>query len=111
MLQYLYEWIQNMAFYLVIVTAAIQVLPGKEYKKYVQFFTGMVTILLCLSPILKLTNVEYRLTDLYRSKEYERAKKEVEEYGKLFEEDKFLDFLPEIYPDQLIEVEAITIDE
>lgn len=54
----LYEWIQNLVCYLVIFTAVLEVLPGKEYKKYIQFFAGLVLILLLVTPILKVTGME-----------------------------------------------------
>lgn len=97
MFEYLYEWIQNLAFYLVIITAAIQILPGKSYKKYVQFFSGMVLILLMLSPILKLTGIESQFYDLYHSREYELEKEEIEKQKNYFKDLDILDFLPEEY--------------
>ena len=46
MLDAMYEWMKNLAFYLVIVTAALEVLPREAYRKYVRFFAGIVLILL-----------------------------------------------------------------
>lgn len=97
MFDYLYEWIQNMAFYLVIVTALLQVLPGKEYKKYVQFFSGMVMILLMLTPLLKLTGIEKQFYELYHNREYEMEREEIERQKDYFEDFDILDFLPEKY--------------
>ncbi|CDB01205.1 putative uncharacterized protein [Lachnospiraceae bacterium CAG:215] len=34
MLDAMYEWMKNLAFYLVIVTAALEVLPREAYRKY-----------------------------------------------------------------------------
>ncbi|HAX51460.1 stage III sporulation protein AF [Muricomes intestini] len=97
MLNYLYEWIKNLAFFLVIVTAVLQVIPGTGYKKYVQFFSGMVMILLMLTPILKLVGMENQFYELYHSKEYELSKKEIEEQQKYFENLDIMDFLPDEY--------------
>ena len=96
MFDYIYEWIQNLAFYLVIVTAVLQIIPGKGYKKYVQFFSGMVMILLMLTPILKLTGIETRFYDLYHSQEYEMERKEIEKQKSYFEDLDILDFLLQI---------------
>ena len=97
MLNYLYEWIKSLAFFLVIVTAVLQVIPGTGYKKYVQFFSGMVMILLMLTPILKLVGMENQFYELYHSKEYELSKKEIEEQQKYFENLDIMDFLPDEY--------------
>ena len=35
---YFYEWTQNLAYYMVILTIVMQLLPSDNYKKYVQFF-------------------------------------------------------------------------
>ncbi|CUX43234.1 stage III sporulation protein AF [Clostridium sp. C105KSO13] len=97
MLDYLYEWIQTLAFFLVIVTAVLQVIPGTGYKKYVQFFSGMVMILLMLTPVLKLVGMENHFYELYHSKEYELSKDEIEEQQKYFEDQDIMDFLPDEY--------------
>lgn len=120
MFDYIYEWIQNLAFYLVIVTAVLQIIPGKGYKKYVQFFSGMVMILLMLTPVLKLTGIETRFYDLYHSQEYEMEKKEIEKQKDYFEDLDILDFLPDEYGQEEqnaeddkngIEVEEIQVGE
>lgn len=97
MFDFLYQWIQNMAFYLVIVTALLQLLPGKGYKKYVQFFSGMVMILLMLTPLLKLTGIDKQFYELYHSREYEMEKEEIEKQKDYFENLDILDFLPDEY--------------
>lgn len=66
MFAYLYEWIRNVAFYLVLVTALLHVLPRSGYQKYIRFFTGLVLILLVLAPVLKLFQMEEELRDVYR---------------------------------------------
>ena len=66
MFAYLYEWIRNVAFYLVLVTALLHVLPRSGYPKYIRLFTGLVLILLVLAPVLKLFQMEEELRDAYR---------------------------------------------
>ena len=57
MLDYIYQWIENIAFYLVIIVAVIQMAPGTHYKKYIQFFAGLILILMMAGPILKIFNI------------------------------------------------------
>lgn len=70
MFDYLYEWIQNIAFYLVLVTAVLHAVPDKAYKKYVRFFTGLVLILMIVTPVLKLFGTDIKLADLYEDMDY-----------------------------------------
>ena len=78
MFAYLYEWIRNVAFYLVLVTALLHVLPRSGYQKYIRFFTGLVLILLVLSPVLKLFQMEEELRDAYRDDSWLEQLEEIE---------------------------------
>lgn len=78
MFAYLYEWIRNVAFYLVLVTALIHVLPRSGYQKYIRFFTGLVLILLVLAPVLKLFQMEEELRDAYRDDSWLEQLEEIE---------------------------------
>lgn len=54
MFEYLYEWLQNISYYLILVTAVTYVLPSGSYRKYIRFFTGLVLIFMLLTPVLNL---------------------------------------------------------
>ena len=56
MLDYIYEWMENIAFYLVMLVAIMQMVPGEHYKKYIRFFAGMILILMLIGPIFKIFN-------------------------------------------------------
>lgn len=76
MLDYCYETISDLSGFLVLSAVILQLLPGKEYRKYIRFYLGLVLISLVLGPILKLKEV--RLPELEKdSYEFER------ELGKL----------------------------
>lgn len=79
MFVFLYEWIRNVAFYLVIITAIIQILPNDTYKKYIHFFTGLVLILLLMTPILKILGMENLSDPLWKK---ERLKLKLEKIEK-----------------------------
>ena len=38
MLEEVYKWIQNIAVYLVVVTAMLHAVPGKDYERYFQHY-------------------------------------------------------------------------
>lgn len=96
MLDAAYEWIKNLAFYLVIMTAVLEVLPGDTYRKYIRFFTGLVMILLVVTPILKLTGSYGQFQAKYQRKEQE-FQMEIERQRKIFEEADICGFLTEEY--------------
>lgn len=79
MLESIYGWIRNIAFYLVMVTVLFHMLPDTDYKKYIRFFTGLILILLLTEPVLKLLDIDYWVTDLYESEEYQRQIQRMEE--------------------------------
>ena len=60
MLEYIYEWIGNIAFYMIMVTAVLHLLPNSDYQKYIRFFTGLVLILLLADPLLEFTGMARR---------------------------------------------------
>ncbi|MCI9440549.1 MAG: stage III sporulation protein AF [Ruminococcus sp.] len=97
MVESIYTWMQNIVFYLVIVTAVLEVLPGGNYQKYIRFFTGLVLMILLLTPVLSLAGVKETFTELYHGYEYEQYKREIEEQEKYFEDLDLFEFLPEEY--------------
>lgn len=79
----LYEWLQNLAFYLVLVTAILHMIPETGYKKYIQFFTSLVLIIMLVSPILQILGTEITLADFYQESEFEiEVEQKLEEWQK-----------------------------
>lgn len=79
----LYEWLQNLAFYLVLVTAILHIIPETGYKKYIQFFTSLVLIIMLVSPILQILGTEVTLADFYQESEFEiEVEQKLEEWQK-----------------------------
>ena len=48
----LYGWMRNLACYFIFLSAVMHFLPDNNYKKYIQFYMGLLLILLLLSPVL-----------------------------------------------------------
>lgn len=74
MFEKIYQWLQDISFYMILVTAVTYVLPANSYRKYIRFFTGLVLIMMLLTPVMGLfgmqrPDVEY-LMDEY-SADYE----------------------------------------
>lgn len=54
----LYSWMKNLAVYYIFLTAVMNFIPDEKYARYVRYFTGMLLILLLLSPILALFGID-----------------------------------------------------
>ncbi len=97
MLQQLYGWIQNIAVYLIVTAAVMHAIPGKDYGKYVRFFSGLVLILLLFTPVMNLSGMGETFRELYQNSQYELERHEIEEARKRLKEADILDFIPEEY--------------
>ena len=84
MFEYLYEWMKNIAFYMVLITAVIHILPNSDYKKYIRFFTGMVLVVMLATPLLKIFGMEHPLGSLYDSKEYQEQMKKIKREEEMY---------------------------
>ena len=40
MFNYFYEWLRNLAFYMVLVTAVLQLIPNRSYEKNIRLYSG-----------------------------------------------------------------------
>ena len=86
MFEYLYQWIENVAFYLVILTVAMQLIPNNNYKKYIQFFSGLILVLMLAGPVFKVFGMEQEFTEFYKNAEYQQKIEEIEEATKYLED-------------------------
>ena len=78
MLDYLYEWIQRVAYYMILVTLIMQT-AGEGYRKYIRLFTGIILILFILSPVIRLLGLDGKEFVRSAKQEYEAAAENIEE--------------------------------
>ena len=81
MFEFLQQWIQNITFYFVIVTLVLQMVPDKSYRKYIQFITGLILILLLAEPIFSFTEITLSF-DTYQ-KELQEFEEELHALGEM----------------------------
>ena len=93
MFQQIYKWIQNITVYLIITAAVMHAVPGKDYGKYVRFFSGLILILLLATPLLNLTGMNEKFETLYRNNEYKLEKQEIESVEELYKDSALSDYL------------------
>ena len=107
----LYQWLQDLAVYLILVSAILQALPQESYQKYIRFLSGLVLIILLMTPLLRLTDME----DSFRSRVQEQNMEQesasfLEEIREKQEEGKG-EMTLETEEKEQIEVEEIQIGE
>lgn len=76
MKEYLYRWIQDIAFYTLLMTVVLHVLPDQKQEKYLQFFMGIVLIILVISPALSFTGLDRKLDETYARQTYDQELQE-----------------------------------
>lgn len=77
-MEYFCEWIQKIAYYMILVTLVMQV-AGEGYRKYIRLFTGIILILLILSPVIRLSGTEGEGYIRSAESRYEEAARQMEE--------------------------------
>lgn len=55
------EWVGNLLFFMVFVTVADNLLPGRKYSRYLRLCGGMVLILLVIGPVTGGLHLEERM--------------------------------------------------
>ncbi|MGF0034095.1 stage III sporulation protein AF [Bariatricus sp. SGI.154] len=93
MFEYLYGWMQNIAFYMVMVTAVMHIIPNSDYKRYIRFFTGLVLVVMLTAPFLKILGMGDTWQGLYANARYQEQVQKMEEATKYLEEVKPYDYL------------------
>lgn len=63
MTEAIYEWMQNLAFFFLFMTAILNCLPDNKYRKYVQFFLGLVLMIVLCKPLLQVLDLDTLLND------------------------------------------------
>lgn len=98
MLDQICEWFRNIAVFLVVMNAVMHAVPGKDYVKYIRFFSGLIMILLLFTPVLKLIGMEDRFREIYSGAEYEMRRREIQKADEIYEEAGLADVLSEQIP-------------
>ncbi|KEJ01150.1 stage III sporulation protein AF [Clostridium botulinum A2B7 92] len=62
MLQWLKEWITNIAVAVFFITAIEMLLPKNNIKRYGKFVLGLILITVILNPIIKIFNKDYNVS-------------------------------------------------
>ena len=55
------QWLKNISIFLIFMTTVLNLIPEKEDKKPVQFFLGIVMVLIFFQPVLKAGGLEQKM--------------------------------------------------
>lgn len=72
----LFQWIQDIAFYTLLMVVVLNVLPKQSQQKYLKFFMGIVLIILVISPVLSFTGLDQKLDETYVRQTYDQELQE-----------------------------------
>lgn len=66
------EWVRNIVIFLILNTIIMNLLGNSSYKKYVSIVSGMILLLIVVSPFLKLLRIDeildyYLNTNIFQS--------------------------------------------
>ena len=87
MKEFIYGWIQDIAFYTLLMEVVLHVLPEQGQKKYLQFFMGIVLIILVISPMLSAAGLDRQLDETYARQTYDQELQEFQKRQQEIEED------------------------
>lgn len=80
------EWLKQMVFCICFLELLYQILPGKNWKKYLKFTGGLVFVLVLFQPVLQIFSFEGKLEQAVwkwqikeESMQLQEARKELEE--------------------------------
>lgn len=65
-----YEWIRNIIIYMILNTIIMNLLGNKSYKKYVSIVSGMILVLIVVSPLIKYMELEEILDYYLKSNDF-----------------------------------------
>lgn len=78
MMDGIYSWIKNIAFFLILILAVQNIVPDNKYKKYIKIFSGVILILIIISPITDMFGVTDKISKLYDKKVIEQQLEEMQ---------------------------------
>lgn len=84
----LYQWMKSLAFFHVLTTALLHILPDKRYEQYIRLFMGLLLVLLICTPIFAVVGKSEELlsgfSNNYGREEQVRMKTEAEGISDLY---------------------------
>lgn len=78
-MDFLYDWVKNLAVFMILISVIRNLLPKSNYEKYVRLFTGMLAVLLVMNPLFQLLGMQDSIDDLFSLDIYSQEMEEMKE--------------------------------
>ena len=62
-----YGWVKNIIYYMIFLSVVNNLLADSKYGKYIRFFSGMVLILLVVSPFTGGLHLDEQISSMFKS--------------------------------------------
>ena len=66
-----YVWVKNIVFFLLIISIINNLAGDSRYKKYINLITGMILIILVISPLTNLFNINEKIDYYFEKNTFE----------------------------------------
>ncbi|MDF2539855.1 MAG: putative rane protein [Herbinix sp.] len=66
----IYSWVRNVVIYMILNTIIMNLLGNNSYKKYVSIVSGMILVLIVISPLISIMKLDERLDFFILSNEF-----------------------------------------
>lgn len=66
----IYLWIKNIVIYMILNTIIMNLLGNSSYKKYVSIVSGMLLVLIVISPLIRLLKIDDKLDYFFQSNNF-----------------------------------------
>lgn len=87
MTEALYSWVESLVCYYILLSAVTKILPDNSFKKYIQYYLGLLLILVMLAPVFQVTGIQKEIDRYVEELEKPLKEREVwEQKAKSFEE-------------------------
>lgn len=84
----IYQWMKNLAFFHILFTAVLHLLPDRKYESYFRLFMGLLLMLLVSIPVFSILGRSEELLENfeinYQKEEIERKRQEAEDFQKVY---------------------------
>jgi stage III sporulation protein AF len=78
MFAYINEWMEKIAYYLVLVNAVLHIVPNPEYGRYLRFFTCVILVILMAVPLLSLFDAGISMESIFEDAQYQTYQEQLE---------------------------------
>lgn len=83
MINYIFVWVKNILIYLVVVTIIENLLPESKYMKYTKVFSGMILIIIVITPFIKLVGINGYLDNSIIDYKFNYETEKIEKQNKM----------------------------